>query len=144
MQHAAYVGGMLCAFQNGPVDTACFYDARIGTSEYGSLFNPITRQPYADYDAFVMFGRLLQLGEQVALDCDRAGVYAVAATDGEKKGIMIVNTKGGCSIDLTALGCDLTKAVCEETSAHRRMEKRQLIHDNVLQLDGETMVYITL
>lgn len=144
MQHAAYVGGMLCAFQNAPVDTACFYDARIGTSEYGSLFNPITRQPYADYDAFVMFGRLLQLGEQVALDCDRAGVYAVAATDGEKKGIMIVNTKGGCSIDLTALGCDLTKAVCEETSAHRRMEKRQLIHDNVLQLDGETMVYITL
>ena len=66
------------------MDTACFYDARIGTSEYGSLFNPITRQPYADYDAFVMFGRLLQLGEQVALECDRAGVYAVAATDGEK------------------------------------------------------------
>ena len=144
MQHAAYVGGMLCAFQNGPVDTACFYDARIGTSEYGSLFNPITRQPYADYDAFVMFGRLLQLGEQVALDCDRAGVYAVAATNGEKKGIMIVNTRGGCSIDLSAAGCDLTQAVCEETSAHRRMEKRELIHDNVLQLGEETMVYITL
>lgn len=145
MKHAAYVGAMICAMQNGPVDVGCFYDARVGISEYGSLFNPITRQPYADYDAFIMFGRLLALGTQVELDCDQTDVYAVAATNGAQHGVMVVNTaERGCRLDLKALNCDLDKAVCEETSSHRRMEKRALIKDGMLEIGAETMVYITL
>ncbi len=145
MQHAAYVGGMLLMYQNAPIDVSCFYDARIGISEYGSFFNPITRQTFADYDAFVMFGRLLKLGRQVELCCDQKGVYAVAATDGAQKGAMIVNTLDApCAIDLTASGADLSAAVCEETSRYKRMEKGDLIRENRLYLGGESMVYITL
>ncbi len=145
MKHAAYVGAMICAMQNGPVDVGCFYDARIGVSEYGSLFNPITRQPYADYDAFVMFGRLLALGTQVELKCDQPTVYAVAATSGEQRGVMIVNTaEQGCRLVLEAIGCDRDKVICEETSAYRRLEKRALIQDGMLELGAETMVYLTL
>ena len=82
---------MLLAFQDMPVDSAMFYDAGIGMSSYASLFNPITREPYPAYYAFKAFNELYTLGSQTELSCDTDGIYALAATNGEKSCIVIVN-----------------------------------------------------
>ncbi len=68
-----------------------FYDARLGTSIFGSLFHPLTKEPFPAYYAFTAFNRLYQLGNQCALSLDTEGVYAVAAKDGEKGCIVISN-----------------------------------------------------
>ena len=128
MQHAAYVGGMLCAFQNAPVDTACFYDARIGTSEYGSLFNPITRQPYADYDAFVMFGRLLQLGEQVALGEGVCGGVAGAGPGGGR-GLV----RKARQLAAVVVGADLVPGGADAVDRHRGADHPEFFLFNVFQ-----------
>lgn len=92
--HAAEICGMMLAFQDLPVDSAMFYDARFGTSIYGSLFNPLTAEPFPAYYAFKAFNRLYTLGEQVpvTLDCN-SGVYAVAAKKEGKGCLVIANTK---------------------------------------------------
>lgn len=141
MKHAVKVGGMLCALQDMLVDTAMFYDARVGISEYGSLFSPETRKPYADYDAFVMFGRLLKLGSQLRVALDEAGVYAVAATDGQTRGMMVVNTTAEDKAMLVE-GIDLSTVRCEITDRHRRMEAAALIRDGKLCMPGESMAYL--
>ncbi len=89
--HASLVGGMMLAFQDTPLDSAMFYDARFGTSIFGSLFNPLTREPFPAYYAFTAFNRLYQLGNQCVLSLDTEGIYAVAAKDGKKGCIVISN-----------------------------------------------------
>ncbi len=141
MKHAAVVGGMLCALQDMPVDAAMFYDARVGISEYGSLFSPVTREPYADYDAFVLFGRLLKLGEQVRAELDEPGVYAVAAEAGTQRGMMAVNTTEK-EKTLFLEGIDLVRVTCEVTDAHRRLEKAALIRGGALHLPPESLAWL--
>ena len=141
IEHAAKVGGMLCAMQDMPVETAMFYDARVGISEYGSLFSPETRRPYADYDAFVLFGRLLSLGRQLRVSLDEPGVYAVAATDGVKRGMMAVNTNREEKA-LRLEGVESERLTCEVTDAHRRMEKAALARNGKLHLPGWSMSWI--
>lgn len=141
IKHAALVGGMLLMLQNAPVDTAMFYDARIGISQYGSLFNPITHEPYADYDAFVLFGRLLRLGTQADVTLDAENVYAVAATDGTEGGVMIVNTAEMDTSVRLALNGDVS---CEITDANRRLEQAELLRDGVLSLPAESLVYLRI
>ena len=89
--HAAVSCGMLLAFQNSPLDNAMFYDARYGTSLYGSFFNPLTAEPYATYYAFKAFNALYRLGDQVELTLDDSRVYAVAARKGEEACLLVAN-----------------------------------------------------
>ena len=89
--HAALTCGMMLAFQNTPLDNAMFYDARFGTSVYGSMFNPLTAEPFPTYYAFKAFNELYKLGEQVALKCDTERIYAVAAKNGKNACIVIAN-----------------------------------------------------
>jgi len=56
------------------------------------LFAPLTYQPVCTYYSFLAFGELYTLGTQVASSTDDKEIYTLAATDGEKKAIMIVNT----------------------------------------------------
>ncbi len=90
-KHAAITASVMLAFQNAPLDTAMFYDARFGTSIYGSLFNPLTRDPFPAYYAFTAFNRLYELGDQVSLELDNDEIYAVGATNGEEKCVVVAN-----------------------------------------------------
>lgn len=92
LQHASEVAGMLLAFQNTPLDSAMFYDARYGVSVYAGMFNPLTAEPFPAYYGFKAFNELYQRGNQVALDCDTEGLYAVAAAGENDKCIVISNT----------------------------------------------------
>ncbi|MBE6607835.1 MAG: hypothetical protein E7633_04720 [Ruminococcaceae bacterium] len=110
-KHAALTGAVMLAFQNLPVDNAMFYDARFGTSVYGSLFNPLTREPFPAYYAFTAFNRLYALENQAKLELGNDDIYAVAATDGATGCIVITNpTDDNISIDLSMDAC-VTKSL---------------------------------
>ncbi len=89
--HAANNTAALIAFQHAPLDSAMFYDARIGIGQYGGLFDPMTRKPYPLYYSFRSFGELYRMGNEVASQSDNGAVYVVAAGDGERVGILISN-----------------------------------------------------
>lgn len=78
-RHAALTAGMSLAFQNTALDSAMFYDARVGIRVYGSIFHPLEKKPYPTYYAFMAFDKLYKAGRQVFVECDEEGVYAVAA-----------------------------------------------------------------
>jgi len=89
---ASNTAAMMCAMQNTRMDMMCYYDARIGTSVYGGLFNPLTYKPFCTYYALKAFGELYKLGTQAQCDWEADGIYAVAATGESGKGILLTNT----------------------------------------------------
>ncbi len=83
-EHAALTCGVMLAFQDTPLDSAQFYDARYGTSIYGSIFNPLTAKPFPTYYAFTAFNRLYTDGNEASLTKDCEDIYAVASVNSEK------------------------------------------------------------
>jgi len=95
LKHASSVAGMLLAFSDVPLDGAMFYDAQLSTSDYGGLFNPLTKKPFAAYYSFAMFSELRKLGRMLPVTlAGLPGVYAKAASDGSKSALMIANCSG--------------------------------------------------
>ena len=90
--HAAKFAGMMLNWQNTPLDSAMFYDARCTGNVYGGLFNPLTEEPFPAYYAFKAYGKLYGLGQQVLVEGLEQGVYAVGATDEKEGCLMIANT----------------------------------------------------
>ncbi len=91
-RHAAMTAGMMLMFQDAPLDSAMFYDARYGISIYGSLFNPLTKEPFPSYYAFTAFNQLYKLGVQTKVEFCEEGVYTVSAKNRENGCIVIANT----------------------------------------------------
>ena len=91
---SASAAAMMLIFQNRKTDVLCYYDARLGISQYGGLFNPETLTPYCTYYAFKAFGVLYRLGQQTECLVDGEQVYAVAAEKDGEKAVMITNTSG--------------------------------------------------
>lgn len=81
----------MCAMQNTKLNVACYYDARMGTSVYGGLFNPLTKEPFCTYYGFKAFGKLYTLGTQIECVCDNEKVVSIAATDGTTVGVLMSN-----------------------------------------------------
>ena len=105
---------VLCAMQNTEEALLCYYDARIGHSSYAGLFDPVTRKPFCLYKSFVAFGEMYAMGHQVACEWDDRKMYAVAATDGEKKAVLIANTSGYDRAVTTNLGRDMKVYLIDE------------------------------
>lgn len=82
---------MMCEMQNHKMDMMNFYDGRIGQSVYGGLFHPMTYKPLCTWYGFKAFGKLYALGQQVSCEWEKENLYVLAATDGTKKGTIIVN-----------------------------------------------------
>lgn len=93
-RHAALTAERLAAFQDSPVDSAMFYDARIGgESIYAGLFQAINCAPLPAYYVFKAFGELYRLGTRATVKGDLPkGLAVIAAGDGKRGGIMITNT----------------------------------------------------
>jgi len=90
---AARAASMMIAMQGSPTDVLCYYDARVGCSTYGGMFNPISFEPFPLYYSFCAFGELYSLGEEVYLDNPQVdGLYALAAKGGERRAVMLANT----------------------------------------------------
>ncbi|MBQ4527798.1 MAG: hypothetical protein II998_06980 [Clostridia bacterium] len=89
---AAKSASMMCAMQNTKTQILCYYDARIGISDYAGMFNPITRKPFALYYAFKAFNELYKLGNQAECSGFAEGdIYSLAAYSGDKKAVLITN-----------------------------------------------------
>ena len=109
---AARAAEMMCALQiDTDTDIACYYDARVGTSVYGGMFNPITLEPFKLYYSFLAFGELYRLGKQVHAEYERAdGIYALAAVGNGKRAILLVNS--------TAEEIEITTDLCGSYSSY--------------------------
>ncbi len=107
--HAAEVASTLLALQNGRVDLACIYDMRISHPDYSAFFDVKAKLPHQTYYTFVAFNTLYKLGQQVECIGDTEGLYAVAATNGQKHALMISNISGA-NHTLEIEGVDLSGA----------------------------------
>lgn len=90
-QASADVAAMMIAMQRTKMSMMCYYDARFSTSVYAGFFNPLTAKPFCTYYSFVAFGELYRLGDEVVVEGEEDRLYALAATDGEKNGVLIAN-----------------------------------------------------
>ncbi|MBP5269521.1 MAG: hypothetical protein ILO42_01025 [Clostridia bacterium] len=89
---AADVAAMMIAMHATRMSVMCYYDARLGLSVYGGLFDPMSEQPYCTYYSFKAFGKLYRLGNAIEVTgSGNDGLYALAATDGKTRGILIAN-----------------------------------------------------
>ena len=92
MRHAALTAAMLLSFQQSALDSAMFYDAAVSTSRFASLFHPMSFQPLKAYYAFPAFHELYTLKNAVTVTGTvPEALYALAARDGNKGKLMIVN-----------------------------------------------------
>jgi hypothetical protein len=83
---------MMMAMHKTKMSMMCYYDARIDISVYGGLFNPMTYEPYCTYYSFKAFGKLYAMENQIEVSGDLGdGLYAMAATNGHERGILITN-----------------------------------------------------
>lgn len=88
---AAHTAAMMCAMQNRKMHLMCYYDAQIGISQYGGLFDPSSMKPVSTYYSLKAFGELYMLGNQVSCQWEQPGVYAVAAAGEAGKAVMLTN-----------------------------------------------------
>ena len=88
---AADSAAMMIAMQRKKVEMMCYYDARFGTCIYAGMFNPLTAEPFCTYYSFSAFGELYRMGSEVSVNGEGNGLYALAATNGEEKGVLITN-----------------------------------------------------
>ena len=91
LRHASITAAMLLAFQNSPLDSSMFYDARCGAGIYGSMFHCLERVPYPTYYAFAAFNRLYKLGKEIKTKTDDNALYTVGASDGKWACLVIAN-----------------------------------------------------
>lgn len=90
--HATCTAAVIMIAQEEPIDSAMFYDARMGVSMYGGMFNPLTQLPFPTYYAFMAFNELYRLGTEVGYELtDSDGIYALAASNGKRGAIMLAN-----------------------------------------------------
>lgn len=90
--HATCTAAVIMIAQEEPIDSAMFYDARMGVSMYGGMFNPLTQLPFPTYYAFMAFNELYRLGTEVKYDLtDSGGIYALAAANGKRGAVMMAN-----------------------------------------------------
>ena len=96
VEAGARLAAMLCGMSYHKTDMMCYYDARIGISNYGGLYEPIGFNPTPCYYALKAFGELFALGTAYAVDGCGKEVYALAASDenGKKKALLVSNISG--------------------------------------------------
>ncbi len=139
-RHAALTCGMMLAFQDSPLENAMFYDARFRADVYGSLFNPLTAEPFPSYYAFKAFNELYRLGDQVEVVLDAENVYAVGAKKGNAGCLVIANTNEE-DITLSLSSCGKISE-CILTADGRREEKVEL--PDVLPKNSFLLIRFTL
>ncbi len=135
---AAHTAAMMCALQKTKLHMLMYYDARIGASLYGGMFDPRWRRPFCTYDAFLAFGKLYALGTEVKVEGLGEGLYATAARDGEKKAILLSNIGEAKELSLDLEGKYFAYAVTDDT----RM-KPVKINPAAFTVEKETFVFLT-
>ncbi|MBQ8340614.1 MAG: hypothetical protein IJY16_09235 [Clostridia bacterium] len=90
---AAMTAATFMGFHATRTNIMCYYDMKLAGSNYAGCFDHLDLHPLATYYAFAAFGELYALGGHAAhtVSGDSNGLYALAATDGERKAMLISN-----------------------------------------------------
>ena len=128
---------MMCAMQRRNMDMMCYYDARIGISMYGGLFNPLTFEPFCTYYGFKAFGKLYAMGTEITCETDNPAVYALGATDGNTNGILLANMGEDTWVDCKFTGTPVAYLIDED----HMMEKVEISPDGFM-LHQNQVIYI--
>ena len=88
---AAKTLGFMLMMQQTSTDVMCIYDARVGCSSYGPLFNPDTTYPYPTYYTLMMFNSLYTLQNEAVSESDDKYVFVGAAVKGKRAALVIAN-----------------------------------------------------
>ena len=127
---SADVAATMCAMQDTKTAVMCYYDARMGTSEYGGLFNPMTRKPLSPYYAVKAFGELYTLGTEVRLEGLEPGTYGLAA----------IGEDGRRALLLTNLSKEEKTLTVNVAYSHRyRVDEVHALTDEGAFTDGITL-----
>ena len=78
--------------QKSSTDVMCYYDGKLGFSDYGAIINPDSGYPYRTYYAFSMFNTLYRLGSCVYSQSDDEHVFVGAASQGRAASVVVANT----------------------------------------------------
>jgi len=102
---------MMLGMQKETTGMLCYYDARLGPSNYGGMFNPDTWEPYLNYYGFKAFNTAYRLKNEVENASDDPAIYTLAAA-GEGKAVLLVSNLHDheVTIDLELTGVDLHNA----------------------------------
>ncbi len=87
----AHAVAMMLGMHDTATDMMCYYDARLGVSSYGGMFNPINCTPFCLYYGFMAYGKLYALGNAVPCEGLPENVYGLAATDGQTNAVLLAN-----------------------------------------------------
>lgn len=90
---SAMTAATFIAFHATRTNLMCYYDMRLGGSTYAGCFDHLDLSPLATYYVFPAFGELYHLGGHATLEAtgDTEDLYALAATDGSRKAMLISN-----------------------------------------------------
>ena len=137
---SAAAAGMMAAMQDGGTYMMCYYDSRLQASTYGGLFAPLTYEPVSSYYAFAAFGKLYALGTQVEVVIEGAEgeFYAIAATNGEKNALYVVNRSGETQ-ELQLEGVDIGNAQIHKIDGKHLLsmafDAEKIANDTVLLIE---------
>ena len=82
----------MLAMQHKKTNMLMYYDAKyVSLSAYGGFYDVATFEPSCVYYSFKAFGELYALGNEVECSGAVDGIYALAATDGVKKSVIVSN-----------------------------------------------------
>ena len=113
---AAQAASMMIAMHDKKTDIMCYYDARIGQSNYGGLFNPLNYQPLCTYYSFKAFGELYALGHRAETSGGNSDVRVLAACDGTadgKRAVLIANTGSAVAVETGLPGMKVCLVDCD-------------------------------
>lgn len=126
---AAKTLGFMLMMQNTSTDLMCIYDAKIGYSAYGPLFNPDTSYPYPTYYTLMMFDSLYRLENAISVKSSDQYVFAQAAMKDRKASIVIANV----NLEPVEIHLDIQNFPTNEVQILRIDE------ENTYTLTGETL-----
>lgn len=109
----AHAVAMMIAMHATKTAMLNFYDARIGVSVYGGMFNPLTYEPFCLYYGYKAFGELYALKNQVGCFVEGDGLYAIAAADGNEKAVLLANIGADTDIISSLDGFDVYLIDCD-------------------------------
>lgn len=128
---AANIAAMMCGMQKTPTDMCMYYDGQIA-SAYCGIFDPVKKDIFPAYYAFVAFNELYKLGDEVLSESDNTALYVASASAGSDSASIIVNTGG-----------ELPVKICYEgfgKSANTKMT-RILLDDNHNFIHTESIIF---
>lgn len=91
---------LMLGMQHKNTDMLLYYDAAFANiNAYAGFFDVATLEPSCVYYSFKAFGELYTLQNEVECICSEDSVFAVAATNGEKKSVILSNVKKDIEIE---------------------------------------------